>query len=86
MNMIETKCNYKGQYKNNLKCEMCFEEDDTTEHLLLCKRSQPTCTKIDDIKRCNPAIVAEINNIISKRVKCGKIVEIRMENDSDDSE
>ena len=29
--MIEVKCNYKGIFKDNLKCEICKSENDTTE-------------------------------------------------------
>ena len=28
LNTIETKCNYKGKFKNNLKCEICKLEND----------------------------------------------------------
>ena len=53
LNMIETKCNYKGSYKNNIKCELCLEENDTTEHLINCKMLTTNInnTTIDDIKK-----------------------------------
>ena len=35
LNMIETKCNYKGNFVGNQKCHFCSSED-TTEHLLEC--------------------------------------------------
>ena len=34
--MTELKCNYKNQY-TDLKCNLCKEENDTTEHLFACK-------------------------------------------------
>ena len=36
LNMIEVKCNYKGQYKEH-RCQ-CQESEDTTEHLFNCKQ------------------------------------------------
>ena len=38
LNMIETKCNYKNLFKDNLRCEICKDENDTTEHLLKCTK------------------------------------------------
>ena len=35
LNMVETKCNYKGNFLENQKCHFC-EELDKTEHLLEC--------------------------------------------------
>ena len=35
--MIEVKQNFKGIYKENTKCEICKQKDDTTEHLLECE-------------------------------------------------
>ena len=35
-NMIETKANFKGQFLNNLKCEICGKEQETTQHLFEC--------------------------------------------------
>ena len=37
LNMIEVKCNYKTSYAYNKKCELCKEQEDTTEHLIECK-------------------------------------------------
>ena len=37
LNMIETKCNYKGKFLNDLKCPLCKLELDTTEHLTECQ-------------------------------------------------
>ena len=35
-NMIETKANFKGQFLNDLKCEICGKEEETTQHLFEC--------------------------------------------------
>ena len=35
LNMVDTKCNYKGMY-NDTACVVCGEEE-TTEHLLECE-------------------------------------------------
>ena len=35
--MIEAKANFKGQHTNDLKCEICQSNDETTQHLLECR-------------------------------------------------
>ena len=40
LNMIETKCNYKGNFRENLFCQICNSERDTTEHLFVCQNFQ----------------------------------------------
>ena len=35
LNMVETKCNYKGNFKENQKCHFC-DDLDKTEHLMEC--------------------------------------------------
>ena len=37
LNMIETKCNYKGKFQNDLSCPLCKTALDTTEHLIECQ-------------------------------------------------
>ena len=54
LNMIETKCNYKGKFKNDLMCEVCKEDIDTTEHILECRMNNVNITSTaEDIKNCN---------------------------------
>lgn len=36
LNMIDLKCNYKGYYMNDLKCSVCKEHPETTEHMFKC--------------------------------------------------
>ena len=36
LNMLELKCNYKGK-ENNEICDLCGDENDTTEHLFECR-------------------------------------------------
>ena len=71
--MIETKCNYKALYKNNLKCELCQEENDTTEHLIRCKilTTNNDNISIDDIKTSNNKVVDIIQQSIRERKKLG---------------
>ena len=38
LNMVEVKCNFKGNYGKNLKCVLCKLKDDTTEHLFECSK------------------------------------------------
>ena len=71
--MIETKCNYKGNYKNNLKCEICKIDDDKTEHLLECKLLNVNNENVtaNDIKEANIKVVSIIQRAITKREKMG---------------
>lgn len=38
LNMVEVKDNYKSKYVNNMKCELCNEGIDNTEHIFKCTR------------------------------------------------
>ena len=51
LNMIETKCNYKGIFKDNLKCEICKLENDTTEHLLKCTSNELMQNNVDKLTK-----------------------------------
>ena len=67
LNMIETKCNYKSLYKNDLKCELCSIENDTTEHLLECSAIEGSVkVKTEDIIKPSNEIVRQINKIMKK--------------------
>ena len=37
LNMIETKGNYRGKFSENLLCQICKNDRDTTEHLFVCQ-------------------------------------------------
>ena len=37
LNMIEVKSNFRGKYKTEV-CELCEQEEDTTEHLFTCEK------------------------------------------------
>ena len=68
LNMIETKCNYKNNYICNTKCELCKEQDDTTEHLIQCEIIAPhNKITVNDIKIANKEIVSIIRKNIQKR-------------------
>ena len=56
LNMIETKCNFKGNFGGNLKCHICKNSDDTTEHLLECPEFEWTREglKKEDLDILNP--------------------------------
>ena len=73
LNMIEVKSNYKGTYKNTLKCELCKTEDDTTEHLLQCNVIFPNKPKlgVEDIIQCNSMIPNIIEEIMERRKYLG---------------
>ena len=85
LNMVETKGNYKGMFKNTeLTCELCKTTDDTTEHLLECKiTGRDITTNVDDIRECNKKIVEEITRVIKDREELGYKIRIG-ETDDDD--
>ena len=73
-NMIETKANFKGQYLNNIKCEICGEEE-TTQHLFECdgyteirKNIKIEDTPMKTLRRKNiKAVVEVLSEITEKR-------------------
>ena len=72
LNMLETKCNYKGNYKESQKCHFC-NDDDTTEHLLECPEFEYSRQGIknEDLDIHNPG------EILAKYVR--QIVKLREE-------
>jgi hypothetical protein len=40
LNMVDVRMNYKGSHGGDLSCPLCRVENDTTEHLLLCKTNR----------------------------------------------
>ena len=72
LNMIETKCNYKGMFKTNKLCEICKINEDTTEHLLECKElGIDQNISIENISKPSKELIQHINNIIEKRKELG---------------
>ena len=89
LNMIETKSNYKGMFKQNIKCDVCKVENDTTEHLLECKETlQQIKVSVEDITQANINInvVRQVKEVMEKRDKLGYKIRIGETEDSDDSE
>ena len=58
--MTELKCNYKN-FNTDLKCNLCGQYDDTTEHLLVCQNQNQT-----DI---NQLFLSEDKNSIEQMAK-----------------
>ena len=82
--MIETKCNYKRNFINNLKCDLCNMNNDTTEHIIECKVTQyKTNSTVDDIKQCNINVVKDIREVINKREELGHKVKIKIGNEDE---
>ena len=80
LNMIEAKCNYKTNYANNKKCELCKEQEDTTEHLIECKMlTTDTTITVNDIKTTNTDIVSTITKNIKQREQLGYKIQIGMQ-------
>ena len=79
LNMIEVKCNYKTNYANNKKCELCKEQEDTTEHLIECKMlTTDKMITVNDIKTVNKDIVSTITKNIKQREQLGYKIQIGM--------
>ena len=38
LNMVEVKMNYKNKNKGDTKCNGCEKEDESTEHMLRCRK------------------------------------------------
>ena len=74
--MIETKCNYKGIFKDNLKREKCKLENDTTEHLLKCTSNESIQNNIDKLTKPDNNVVKIIEQNISKRESLGYKVKV----------
>merc|ERR1712179_702172 len=74
-NMIETKANFKGQFINNLKCEICGKEENT-QHLFKCegytdirKNIRIEDTPMKTLRRNNIKTIAEVLNKITRGKK-----------------
>ena len=62
LNMIKVRMNYKRIWEGNLKCPLCIKEEDTTEHILICKLNNiNTQRKLED---CQNMDVNGWNDII----------------------
>ena len=60
--MIKVRMNYKRIWEGNLKCPLCIKEEDTTEHILICKLNNiNTQRKLED---CQNMDVNGWNDII----------------------
>ena len=75
LNMIYVKCNYKGNFTNNLACPLCKSEEDTTEHLFTCreiKKITETGPSIEEVKEDNnnEEICRFINTAMGIREGC----------------
>ena len=73
-NMIETKANFKGQFLNNLKCEICGKEEETTQHLFECDGYMEIRrniiiedTPMKTLRRNNIKAVAEVLSEITEK-------------------
>ena len=72
LNMVETKANYEGSYKN-ISCPTCYKDNDTTEHLFECEK---ICHKnkqisISDIEAPSKELAKHIRDILLLRKELG---------------
>ena len=66
-NTIETKCNYKSIFKDNLKCEIYKLVNVTTEHLLKCTINESIQNNVDKVtKPGNNVVKIKEQNIRKK--------------------
>ena len=75
LNMIEVKCN-KGIFKDNLKCEICKSENDTTEHLLKCTRNKLIQNRTEKLTKPDNNVAKIIEQNICKRELLGYKVSV----------
>ena len=86
LNMIEAKCNYKGKFKTDLKCDLCKHDNDTTEHILECRMNDANITaNVEDIRKSEYKIVKQIEKVLKKREELGYKIIIGG-NDEEDEE
>ena len=78
LNMIETKCNYKGNFRNNTKCDICKLEEDTTEHIFKCVKILNDAEHLDkdDIIEANHKIVHASNRVMEKIKELGHYISL----------
>ena len=76
LNMIEVKCNYKGIFKDNLKCEICKSDNDTTEHLLKCTSNKLIQNRTEKLTKPDNNVAKIIEQNISKRELLGYKVSV----------
>ena len=72
-NMVETKANFKGQFLNDLKCEICGKEENT-QHLFECdgynnirKNIRVEDTPMKTLRRNNIKAIAEVLSKITEK-------------------
>ena len=72
-------------FKQNIKCDVCKVENDTTEHLLECKETlQQIKVSVEDITQANINVVRQVKEVMEKRDKLGYKIRIGETEDSDD--
>ena len=83
LNMIETKCNFKGNFRGDIKCHICKGSDDTTEHLLECPEFEWTREgfKKEDLDILNPCetLAKYVRHNIKLREENGSKIEFGKE-------
>ena len=83
LNMIETKCNYKGNFKENEMCQICQAERDTTEHLLVCQKFQTEIQYMSsedmNIENPNEKLAKFIKYMIKSRENLGLSIKFGVE-------
>ena len=70
LNMHEIYGNYKGNYELRRLCPHCREEDDTTEHLLMCPILGPANFSVKDLRNDdNTELWKQINERIGANIR-----------------
>ena len=77
--MIEVKSNYKNLYKDNLSCNLCKDQNDTTGHLLTCQFINKEKHELSekDIINANKKVASAIVSSMKEREKNGFILSIK---------
>ena len=74
--MIKVKANYKNEHAGQIKCELCQEKDETTQHIFECKENGNLLKEInvkesteETLKINNLEKIAETTRMIMERRK-----------------
>ena len=70
LNMLPLKANYKNKFQGDVDCPLCGEEEDTTEHIFVCK----TVRNVQESREI-AAIAADLKESINEENRARKIIQ-----------
>ena len=70
LNMLPLKANYKNKFQGDVDCPLCGEEEDTTEHIFVCK----TVRNVQESREI-AAIAADLKESMNEENRARKIIQ-----------